>query len=34
MSLVEPSLYKEVNTNPLWQQVMNEELQALEKTYT
>ena len=34
MSLVEPSSYKEASTNPLWQQVMNEDLQALEKTHT
>ena len=34
MSLVEPSSYKEASTNPLWQQTMNEELQALEKTHT
>ena len=34
MSLVEPSSYKEASTNPLWQQAMNEELQALEKTHT
>ena len=33
MSLVEPSSYKEASTNPLWQQTMNEELQALEKTH-
>ena len=32
MSLVEPSSYKETNTNPLWQQAM--KLQALEKTHT
>ena len=34
MSLVEPSLYKEASTNPLWQQAMDEEVQALEKTHT
>ena len=34
MSLVEPSSYKKASTNPLWQPVMNEELQALEKTHT
>ncbi|TYJ97755.1 retrotransposon protein [Cucumis melo var. makuwa] len=34
MSLVEPSSYKEVNTNLLWQQAINEELRALEKTQT
>ncbi|KAA0059005.1 retrotransposon protein [Cucumis melo var. makuwa] len=34
MSLDEPSSYKEASTNPLWQQAMNEELQALEKTHT
>ncbi|KAL0553916.1 hypothetical protein IC582_007820 [Cucumis melo] len=34
MSLDEPFSYKEVSTNPLWQQAMNDELQALEKTHT
>ena len=34
MSLIEPSLYKEANSNHLWQQAMDEELQALEKTRT
>ncbi|KAA0045094.1 putative mitochondrial protein [Cucumis melo var. makuwa] len=34
MSLDEPSSYKEASTNPLWQQAMNDELQALEKTHT
>ena len=30
----EPQSYREANTNPHWQQAMNEELQALQKTYT
>ncbi|KAL0548856.1 hypothetical protein IC582_013333 [Cucumis melo] len=34
MSLDELSSYKEASTNPLWQQAMNKELQALEKTHT
>ncbi|KAL0539908.1 hypothetical protein IC582_024129 [Cucumis melo] len=34
MSLVEPSSYKEASTNPLWQQAMDNELQALAKTHT
>ncbi|TYK17109.1 retrotransposon protein [Cucumis melo var. makuwa] len=34
MSLDEPSSYKEANTNPLWQQAMDDELQALAKTHT
>ncbi|KAL4028792.1 hypothetical protein IC575_012003 [Cucumis melo] len=34
MSLVEPSSYKEASTNPLWQQAMDNELQALTKTHT
>jgi hypothetical protein len=34
LSLHEPHTYHEAYTNPLWQQVMIEELQALEKTHT
>ncbi|KAL0536936.1 hypothetical protein IC582_025901 [Cucumis melo] len=34
MSVVEPSSYKEASTNPLWQQAMDDELQALAKTHT
>ncbi|KAA0055911.1 Retrovirus-related Pol polyprotein from transposon TNT 1-94 [Cucumis melo var. makuwa] len=34
MSLAKPSSYKEANTNPLWQHAMDDELQALAKTYT
>uniref|UniRef100_A0A2N9HVC5 CCHC-type domain-containing protein n=1 Tax=Fagus sylvatica TaxID=28930 RepID=A0A2N9HVC5_FAGSY len=34
LSLHEPYTYREACTNPLWQQVMTEELQALEKTHT
>uniref|UniRef100_A0A2N9HZ71 CCHC-type domain-containing protein n=2 Tax=Fagus sylvatica TaxID=28930 RepID=A0A2N9HZ71_FAGSY len=34
LSLHEPHTYREACTNPLWQQVMTEELQALEKTHT
>jgi hypothetical protein len=34
ISLYEPHTYCEVYTNPFWQQVMTEELQALEKTHT
>ena len=34
LSLHEPHTYREACTNPLWQQAMIEELQALEKTYT
>jgi hypothetical protein len=30
----EPRSYKEASANPLWQQAMQEELQALEKTHT
>ena len=30
----EPQSYKEASANPLWQQAMQEELQALEKTHT
>ncbi len=33
VSLHEPSSYREASTNPLWQQAMQEELQALSKTY-
>ncbi|KAL0551383.1 hypothetical protein IC582_010469 [Cucumis melo] len=34
MSLDEPSSYKEASTNHLWQQAMNDELQALKKAHT
>ncbi|TYK03354.1 Retrovirus-related Pol polyprotein from transposon TNT 1-94 [Cucumis melo var. makuwa] len=34
MPLVEPSSYKEASTNPLRQQAMDDELQALAKTHT
>uniref|UniRef100_A0A2N9J8J4 CCHC-type domain-containing protein n=1 Tax=Fagus sylvatica TaxID=28930 RepID=A0A2N9J8J4_FAGSY len=34
LSLHEPHTYREACTNPLWQQAMTEELQALEKTHT
>ena len=34
LSLHEPHDIREVCTNPLWQQAMTEELQALEKTHT
>uniref|UniRef100_A0A2N9GZL8 Integrase catalytic domain-containing protein n=1 Tax=Fagus sylvatica TaxID=28930 RepID=A0A2N9GZL8_FAGSY len=34
LSLHEPHTYREACTNPLWQQAMIEELQALEKTHT
>lgn len=34
VSLYEPQSYKEACTNPLWQQAMQEELQALDKTHT
>ncbi|KAL0557027.1 hypothetical protein IC582_005545 [Cucumis melo] len=34
MSLAEPSSYKEASTNPLWQQAMDDELQALAKSHT
>uniref|UniRef100_A0A2N9GRW0 Reverse transcriptase Ty1/copia-type domain-containing protein n=1 Tax=Fagus sylvatica TaxID=28930 RepID=A0A2N9GRW0_FAGSY len=34
LSLHEPHTYYEACTNPLWQQAMTEELQALEKTHT
>jgi len=30
----EPSSYREASTDPLWQQAMNEEIHALEKTHT
>ena len=30
----EPCSYREAQTNPLWQQAMNDELQALAKTHT
>ena len=33
-SLHEPLTYKEANTNPLWQQAMADELQALENSHT
>ena len=32
--LHEPRSYREASTNPLWQQAMTEEIQALEKTHT
>jgi hypothetical protein len=34
LSLHEPHTYCEACTNPLWQQAMTEEFQALEKTHT
>ena len=34
LSLHEPYTYRKACTNPLWQQVMTEKLQALEKTHT
>ena len=34
LSLHEPHTYRKVCTNPLWQQAIIEELQALEKTHT
>ncbi|KAL0534566.1 hypothetical protein IC582_028857 [Cucumis melo] len=34
VALVEPTSYQEASTDPLWQKVMNDELQALEKTHT
>ncbi|KAM7488098.1 hypothetical protein LguiB_025582 [Lonicera macranthoides] len=34
ISHYEPSSYKEASTNPLWQQAMTEELQALDKAHT
>uniref|UniRef100_A0A2N9I658 Reverse transcriptase Ty1/copia-type domain-containing protein n=1 Tax=Fagus sylvatica TaxID=28930 RepID=A0A2N9I658_FAGSY len=34
LSLHEPHTYREACTNPLWQQAMTEEFQALEKTHT
>jgi hypothetical protein len=34
LSLHEPHTYREACINPLWQQAMTEELQALEKTHT
>jgi hypothetical protein len=34
LSFHEPHTYREACTNPLWQQAMTEELQALEKTHT
>ena len=34
LSLHEPHTYREAYTNPLWQQAMIEEFQALEKTHT
>lgn len=33
-TLHEPRSYREASTNPLWQQAMTQELQALEKTHT
>ncbi|KAK9092487.1 hypothetical protein Syun_027398 [Stephania yunnanensis] len=33
-SLHEPSSYREASSDPLWQQAMTEELNALEKTHT
>lgn len=33
-TLHEPSSYREANTNPIWQQAVAEEIQALEKTNT
>ncbi|KAL5762227.1 hypothetical protein ACOSP7_018491 [Xanthoceras sorbifolium] len=34
ISLHEPQSYKEASSNPVWQQAMAEELQALDKTHT
>ena len=34
VSLVEHTSYQEASTDPLWKQGINDELQALEKTYT
>ena len=34
LSLHEPHTYREACTNPLWQQAITKELQALEKTHT
>ena len=34
LSLHEPYTYRKACTNPLWQQAMTDELQALEKTHT
>jgi hypothetical protein len=33
-TLHEPRSYREASTDPLWQQTMSEEFQALEKTHT
>ena len=33
-TLYEPHTYREAHTNPLWQQVMNEELDALDRKST
>ena len=33
-STYEPTSYREACTNPLWQQAMTDELQALDKTHT
>ena len=33
-TLHEPHTYREANTNPLWQQAMTNELNALHKTHT
>ena len=33
-TLYEPYTYREVHTDPLWQQAMNEELDALHKNHT
>ena len=33
-TLYEPHTYRETHTNPLWQQVMNEELDALHNNHT
>ncbi|CAL5380597.1 unnamed protein product [Camellia sinensis] len=33
-STYEPTSYREARSNPLWQQVMTDELQALDKTHT
>ena len=33
-TLYEPYIYREAHINPLWQQAMNEELDALHKNHT
>ena len=33
-TLYEPHTYREAHTDPLWQQAMNEELDALHKNHT